>query len=353
MAKLKNYIIYFLIVLFGILSVVMSSEVSDEIVISLKRCLTVIIPSLFSFLVFSDLILKSGFYKIICKPFYLLSKYVFKLDGNLFFIFLLGNICGYPIGFKLLNNLYKEGKISKFTAEVMSCYCYASGPSFVIGLVGITIFSSKTIGLIIFSANFLANAVIAIVLNHIVKISASEKPESDNTKLSIVESVKSSSKNLFVICSMIIMFASIIGILKGLSIFEKLPFNILPFLEITYVVDMPVSIDVIPLISALTSFGGICVLFQLLSLSQGLSIKYLILSRLPACFLSAVFSRIMLAVFDVQYEVLAAQTYISGKSIGFTDAKSYLPPILLVIMMFILILTKENSLIKKQNTHLP
>lgn len=347
MTKIKNFALYSLIILFGLLSIKMSDQVSEEIFTALNRCLSVIIPSLFSFLVFSDLILKTECYKIICKPFSPISKYIFRMDNNLFFVFLLGNICGYPIGFKLLNNLYEQGKINKLTAEVMSCYCYASGPSFVVGLVGITLFSSKTIGLIIFTASFLSNAVIAIVLNHVIKIPNIKETLAVKEKVSIVDSVQSASKSLFMVCSMIIMFASIIGILKGLNVFKLINFDILPFLEITYVVDMAVNSDIIPLISALISFGGVCVLFQLKSLSKGLSLKYLIISRIPAFFLSAAFTRILIEIFDVNYYAEASQTYISGKSIGFTDARSYLPAIIMVIMMFILILTKEKNPLKK------
>lgn len=347
MAKIKNFSTYLLIILFGVLSVSMSSQISNEIFTAINRCLSVIIPSLFPFLVFSDLIIKSGGYKFICKPFSLISKYIFKMDINLFFVFLLGNTCGYPIGFKLLNNLYEEGKISKFTAEIMSCYCYASGPSFVVGLVGITMFSSKAIGLIIFFANFLSNAVIAIVLNRVIKIPHIEENYSQNTKISIVNAVQSASKSVLIICSMIIMFASIIGILNGFNLFNLINFDILPFFEITYVVDMSVSTDIIPIISALISFGGICVLFQIKALSKGPSLKYLIISRIPAFFLSAAFTRIMLKTFKINYYIKAAQAYVSGKSIGFTDAKSYFPAILMVIMMFILIMTKEKNPLKK------
>lgn len=347
MEKMKNYIVCLLIILFGILSITMSAQVSSEIFTALNRCLSVIIPSLFSFLVFSDLIIKSGCYKIICKPFSIVSKYIFKLDSNLFFVFLLGNICGYPIGFKLLNNLYEDGKINKLTAEVMSCYCYSSGPSFVVGLVGITMFSSKTIGFIIFFANFLSNAIIAIVLNHVVKIPNIKESLSKKKRISIVESVQSASKSVLLICSMIIMFAAIIGILKGLNIFNLINFNILPFLEITYIVDMAISIDIIPIISALISFGGICVLFQLKALSKGPSLKYLIISRIPAFFLSAAFTRIMIGILNIDIKAKAAQVYISGKSISLTDARSYLPALLMVIMMFIIIFTKEKNPLKK------
>lgn len=347
MAKLKNYVLYIFILAFGILLIVMSNQVSKEIITALNRCLSVIIPSLFSFMVFSDLVLKSECYKIICKPFSLISRYIFRMDSNLFFVFLLGNICGYPIGYKLLNNLYSQGKISKFTAELMSCYCYASGPSFVIGLVGITMFSSQTIGFVIFFANLLSNCVIAIILNHLVEMPRMQDESSIKPRISIVNSVQSASKSMFLICAMILLFASMIGILKGLNIFESIKFDVLPFLEITNVVDMYISYDIIPVISAFIAFGGVCVLFQLKSISEGVSLKYLIISRIPAVFLSAAFTRIIIGLFNINYHVNAVQTYISGKAINFTDSKSYLPAIIMVIMMFILILTKEKNPLKK------
>ena len=347
MLKIKSFLIYILILTFGLLLVVKSSEVSQEIVTAVNRCLFVIIPSLFSFMVFSDLVLRAECYKIISKPFAFISKYIFKMDSNLFFVFILGNICGYPIGFKLLNNLYSQGKISKFTAEQMSCYCYASGPSFVVGLVGVTMFSSATIGFVIFFANFLTNCVIAIVLNHAVEMPKIKDVSPIKAKVSIVDSVQSASKSMLMICSMILLFASIIGILKGLNIFKLIKFDILPLLEITNVVDICVSTDIIPIISAFISFGGVCILFQLKSLSMGVPLKYLILSRIPAVFLSAAFTRIITAIFNINYQANTVQTYISGKTIGFTDAKSCLPAILMVIMMLILIFTKEKNPLKK------
>ena len=80
---------------------------------------------------------------------------------------------------------------------------------------------------------------------------------------------------------------------------------------------------------------------------MGIPLKYLILSRIPAVFLSAAFCRLITGVFNISYKVNSAQVYISDRKIGFTSSKSYQPAILMVIMMFILIFTKEKNPLKK------
>ena len=88
----------------------------------------------------------------------------------MFFIFILGNISGYPIGIKLLSDMVKEEKIPPRTAEIMSCYCYAGGPAFLTGAVGLAVFGSKKVGLLMFLSILTANFLVGMVMNRIFKL---------------------------------------------------------------------------------------------------------------------------------------------------------------------------------------
>ena len=105
-----KFIIAILIIFFAVGLIKYSKEVSSAVILSIESCLKIIIPSLFAFMVLSNLIVKSNIYILISKPFSLISRYLFRIPPELFSIFLLSNIGGYPIGAKLLTELTQQEK---------------------------------------------------------------------------------------------------------------------------------------------------------------------------------------------------------------------------------------------------
>ena len=69
MKKIKGYFIAVLTILYALALLVYSRDVSQGIISSLKTCLNVIIPSLFPFMVVSGIIISSGLYAKLGKPF--------------------------------------------------------------------------------------------------------------------------------------------------------------------------------------------------------------------------------------------------------------------------------------------
>ena len=72
---------------------------------------------------------------------------VFGINGNGASAFILGVLCGYPIGAKTAVDLYKNSYISKKEAENLICFSNNSGPLFIIGALGIGMLSSKSAGI--------------------------------------------------------------------------------------------------------------------------------------------------------------------------------------------------------------
>lgn len=201
------------IVIYCIILIAAGVEVKTGIDIAIERCLNVIIPSLFAFMALSSFVVSSGLYGIISKPFSIFFKYIMGIPPQIFFVFLMGSVAGYPIRIKLLSDLVKEGKINKRTAKIMSVSCFCGGPAFYSGTIGLAIFGNINAGLLIFVSITISNFVISTFMGHFFK----PKINSQSTKMDFsaqifTNSVTSAGKSLFTICILIIFFSTIMSV---------------------------------------------------------------------------------------------------------------------------------------------
>jgi len=203
MKKVISSTIIFLTIIYLFLLIIFSREISVYVLNSIKNCITVIIPSLYIFMITSDFIITSNIYVLFAKPFSFISRFIFKIPEQYFPIYIISNIGGYPVGAKLISDMLKENKIDHTTAENMMTYCYLSGPAFIFGIVGNNIFSDIKIGVLIFISIILSNFVIAAIIgarrNVPVRYDLSLKLELTVDKF--ILSVYSGGKSIFNICS--------------------------------------------------------------------------------------------------------------------------------------------------------
>ncbi len=302
-----KYILSVISVLYAVLIITNPAAVSEAVKGSISACLEIIIPSLFSFTMLSVYLQQSGLYRTALKPLTLPLSKLLRLPEELCAVFLLGNIGGYPVGAKLVSSLLSEGRITRADTGRLMCFCYGSGPSFIISIAGMRIFRSAAAGAVLFTAALLSNLIIALLVcrrGKPIEIS----PKSEKADLSagcFINSVMASARVMFTVCAVIVGFAVIsatsdISGLSGLiaSLFEALCFGenssaVFPaFLEVSRVSALlPTGVEVFPLVSALLSFGGVCVVMQIFALTSGkLPLKGFLASRLPAMALSGLFS---------------------------------------------------------------
>lgn len=285
--RILKYIVATGFVFLGFALIVYSKQVSKAIINSIYSCLTIVIPSLFAFIVVSNLLIKSNIYIYISKPFYIISKYLLRIPSEFFSIFLLSNIGGYPVGAKLLTELIDENKINKKTAEKMICYCYCNSPAFFVGAVGATVFNNIITGMILYISVVLSNFFIGIILGikNEIPIKTKEKRQLKLNANILIDSINSAAKTIFLICIMLVFFSAIIavatesglltfisGILSNAFIFnEEISFKALTsIIEISTIANMTkYCYTYIPLIVAIVAFGGFCVITQILGITSG------------------------------------------------------------------------------------
>ena len=76
---------------------------------------------------------------------------------------LCGIISGYPVGAKIVTKFREEGICTKAEAERLLAFTNNSGPLFIIGTVGISLFGNTTIGILLFITHLLACITVGIL----------------------------------------------------------------------------------------------------------------------------------------------------------------------------------------------
>ena len=92
-------------------------------------------------------------------------KPLFNVNGKGSFAFIMGIISGYPIGAKIAANFRKNNICSKEECERLLSFTNNSGPLFIIGTVGISMFGNTIIGILLFVTHLLASITVSLLLS--------------------------------------------------------------------------------------------------------------------------------------------------------------------------------------------
>lgn len=333
--KLKRNILPLIFLGFTLCLLIFSKSNLPAVKSGLTLWATSVVPSLFPFFVSTELLMHTRIVNILGR---LLNKYMkplFNIRGEGAFAFIMGIISGYPVGAKIASNFRKNNICSKEECERLLSFTNNSGPLFIIGTVGILMFGSTTIGILLFITHILAGISVGIIFRFWKKNSNSNysntnshlRTENKTVSFSnlgevLAESITSSISTILLIGGFVVIFSSVISILKSSGIINILStclsplFNILhidtsfirPFLcgileitnginSISQIACKKLSINII-FTAFLLGFGGISVLLQVLSITSktDLSIKPYIYGKLIQGILAAVYTYIFINI---------------------------------------------------------
>jgi len=239
----------------------------------IELCLKTVIPSLFPFFVLS-MILTKTLTENVSYPVRAAAD-VFGIPKAAASVLIPSVLGGYPVGAKCVGDLYQRNQISRNEAERLLAFCSNAGPSFLFGMVSGFFPERKYVWLLwfihIFSAVFTAAAIPVEKMDR-------NKPE---TKQNTVKEsiVLSAAKAMGLVCCWVILFRIIISFLNSWVLWMLPDWSqvlLMGILELTNgCCELLLVSDVglrFVLCSCMLSFGGICVLFQTASVTNGLSL---------------------------------------------------------------------------------
>ena len=150
----------------------------------IKLWAVTVLPALLPFFFLTSLLSKLGVTSLIAKIFKKPCGFLFRTGGASAFAFTMSLISGYPVGAKIIADLYKNGVIDKNEATRASTFCSTSGPLFIVGSVGIGMFGSKQIGFIILFTHIIS----AFLCGIIFRFYGKNSPKSDRILIPIEKS---------------------------------------------------------------------------------------------------------------------------------------------------------------------
>jgi len=122
-----------------------------------------VLPALFPLLFLSSLLNNSGIANKMGNIFAPITTKLFNCSGASGYIYLLSILSGYPVGAKATSELYQNNTITYDEACRITAFASTSGPLFIIGTVGIGMFNSVRIGILILISHFLSAIINGII----------------------------------------------------------------------------------------------------------------------------------------------------------------------------------------------
>ncbi len=165
--------------------------------VALNFCGSILIPSLFVYMVLSKI--------IITLPW--TQKFI-RLVGLEAFSLVTGCLCGCPLGAKNAVTLYEQGSITKKHAEYLCSFTNNAGVSFVVGFVGGELFGNTQIGLKLFFFQITAAIITALVMKPIVfgKERLPKIMPCKSSKIGFREAISDSAFGMINLCATAIFF---------------------------------------------------------------------------------------------------------------------------------------------------
>ena len=350
MARLKTAAIYIMSVSLCVMLIVYADTSTEAAAGAVKRCLNILIPSLFVFMAAAGIIIRSGAYKVLSLSFYPVAKYIFGIPYELFSVVLISNIAGFPVGASMLRELLDSGRIDRRTASLMQCFCFGGGPSFSVGVIGLCLFADKRAGFIICLSAMLANLTAALIICRVLKlrINKAEKPREFGSN-DIIACTEKAGVSMLMICALIIIFCVIMADVQRLiagriSIPAQAQVLISSVFEISGITALDgARIGFIPVIAGLYSFGGVCVLMQIAAAAGGkYSLMPFFITRLPISLISMAYAHLLCShVYDEAVECLAV-----GRNC-IVNFNNFVPSICLILMIFLLLFKKGVAFLRQ------
>lgn len=277
---------------------------------ALEVCASVIVPCLFPFFVVSFLANRLGLPQALGQWLQKPMGLLFGVSGTGAGVFILGILGGYPVGASVIGDLVRRGELSTQEAGKLLAFCNNSGPAFLIGAVGIGVFRSSAIGLLLYAVHILAAIITGLFLSGTKYPDEHDKDiiiTSMSLSTALPEAITNAAMQIVQICGYVVFFGAMVGALEELGVFSAVYGSLAAYTGLTLrhtkalcmgLLELGCGVgamsgasltpQALTLCAVLTGFGGISVAMQTTGVLQGTGVKlrHHLLGRLCAAGLS-------------------------------------------------------------------
>lgn len=198
-----------------------SETASEQMKRGMRICFDTLIPSIFPFMVISELLVRSGACEPISRIMRRPMEFLFGVSGECASALVLGIVCGFPVGAKVAASLCSRGEITKKECENLLSFCnYPSAP-FMIFAVGEGMFGSRDIGIFLYLTVLLSGLLLGIIFRpKDVKSGITKDKKAtlkdENTFSLFSSSVVSAAASVISVCAFVTFFTCFVGCISSL-----------------------------------------------------------------------------------------------------------------------------------------
>ena len=276
-------------------SIAHSQRIAHSVKSALSLLSTVVIPSVFPFMIIADMLRAVLDFSAI-KQLDIAFERIFRISRVGIYPFLLGALCGFPLGVRCVCELYGEGAITRDEAQRLIGFCNNTGPAFLIAGIGAGLRGSLTDGIILYLSMIFSAITVGFIFS-LTKRRPTPSISHTRTRFSLTDSIRNAGLSTLTLCSYVSFFACTVGLLRLILGETPIYLSLIPFLEIGSACSIfsktarLTELGSLLLSAFAVGFSGICVHLQAMALISKTDIgcrKYYIMKLLQG-FLSVLF----------------------------------------------------------------
>lgn len=287
---------------------------------------SILIPSLFPFLVLGGFLTRSGIAAALGRRLDGFTRRLFGLPGCCAPAILIGFLGGYPAGGNMVNELVRSDQITREDARRMMQFCVCGGPGFIVSTVGVSLINSRAFGLVLLTAHLLSALLIGVLGTTSNTRRHTAIPLSQPPHISIpsafTESITAACQSLLSMCGFLLVFSAVLALWDTTNASEN---NILTallscFLEVSCgcITAAPLGAIAPILLGFAVGFGGLSVHCQLAATLAGTGVltPSFFLSRLLHGTLTATITILFLRILPFSTPVFGSNSPVIAPTFG-------------------------------------
>ena len=252
-------------------------------------CVRTMIPSLFPFMVVSELIVRSGAGEALARlPARLLSRRL-GLPAQGICACMLGWLCGFPVGSRTAAAYWRAGRLTDRQFNVVLALCNVPSSAFLVCAVGLSLFGSREVGRGLVALSFLsaltAALVVALLLGKdktaVPSAGGEREPLEEEGEIGVAhmlpKAISSAASSMLGVCATVLLFFALMGAMMGaltfFSVSDTVEALLLGFFEMSGGVcaasALPDTTTALVACAAMIGWGGLSVHCQIFSVCRG------------------------------------------------------------------------------------
>ena len=285
----------------------------------LSVCADVLIPSLFPFMVISDIFVRCGVADTLGTLFAAPMRVLFGVSGSGSVAIVLGALCGFPIGARCAVSLLDVGEIDRDECERLIAISSTPSAAFLISAVGVSLFGSRALGRALYFSALLASFATGVLLNAVsasrrkkAALRASDEQQKARKKIKraagvlLSDSISASADAMLRVCAFVLFFTAFVCTLT-----EALGAMNLPQIAVAAIssvfeltggmrasASLPQTALAVPIAAFAAGWSGVSVHLQIASIcdGRGIRLRPYIVSKVISGVLTAVMMSLYLRI---------------------------------------------------------